>query len=401
MKLERDPLTWLTYAQLGAVGYFLYGLGATLGLLREDLGVSRTVVGLHGTAVAVGSMVSALAMGVLVRRVDRSWLVWGGLALLAVGTASFATVPFLPLTLGGALVASLGSSAIVTVGAAVLADRHGHSAPAAITEANAAAAGVGALAPLTVGAAVGLGLGWRVAMLMIVPIAVLVAVLGRTVSVPAASVRGEGRDAGRLPGRFWVSWVVVTAGVAVEFSMALWAADLLHDRAGMTRGGAAAGITTIILGMFLGRVVGGRLALSRPVDRLVQGAIVMAAVGFFGFWVSDVWPVSVLSLFVAGLGISLFYPLGVARAIAASHGKPDHASARAGLGASLAIGLGPFGLGALADAVGLHLAFLVVPALLLVASLGVRLGPHPHPPKTGELERHQPNAPRGDCCRDG
>lgn len=379
MKLERDELTWLTYAQLGANGFFLYGVGSTLGLLREELDVSRAVAGLHGTATAGGALVSALAIGALVHRIGRAQLMWAGLALLAVGVASYSTVAALPLTLTGAFLAAFGGSCIVVLSSAVLADRHGHSGPAAISEGNAVAAGIGGIAPLAVGASVALGLGWRPALLVIVPYAVVVAVLGRAVHVPPPTPLPDGSATDRLPRRYWVSWVVVTAGVAVEFSLTLWAADLLYSRAGMSRSGSAAAISAIVGGMFVGRIVGGRLVLHRSLDVLLQGAIAVAGVGFFGFWLSEVWPVSVVSLFACGLGVSLFYPLGIARALAASEGKPDLASARAGLGAALAVGAGPFGLGALADNVGIHAAFLVVPALLVVAAVGVRLSPHPSP----------------------
>ena len=41
----------------------------------------------------------------------------------------------------------------------------------------------------------------------------------------------------------------------------------------------------------------------------------------------------------------------------------------------MASGAGPFGLGALADATTIHTAMLVVPALLVVAAVGIRLAP--------------------------
>ena len=78
-------------------------------------------------------------------------------------------------------------------------------------------------------------------------------------------------------------------------------------------------------------------------------------------------------LLVCGLGLSVYFPLGLARAIAASDGRPDLAIARVGLGAALACGVGPFVLGALADRVGIHAALLVVPALLVVLVAGLRL----------------------------
>ncbi|MGH8894974.1 MAG: MFS transporter, partial [Actinomycetes bacterium] len=55
-RLERDRLTWVTYLQLGSYGYFLYGVGPSLSLLRDELDISRTVAGLHGTALAVGAL---------------------------------------------------------------------------------------------------------------------------------------------------------------------------------------------------------------------------------------------------------------------------------------------------------------------------------------------------------
>ena len=57
----RGPATWLTYSQLGIYGYFLYGFGPTVPLLRDEQGFSRTVAGLHGTALAVGALLSALS----------------------------------------------------------------------------------------------------------------------------------------------------------------------------------------------------------------------------------------------------------------------------------------------------------------------------------------------------
>jgi hypothetical protein len=45
---------------------------------------------------------------------------------------------------------------------------------------------------------------------------------------------------------------------------------------------------------------------------------------------------------------------------------PDRAAARAALASGLAIGVTPFLLGRLSDAIGLRTAYLIVPALLIV-----------------------------------
>ena len=163
MRLERDRRTWLTYGQLGVYGWFLYGFGPALTLLRDEQGFTRTVAGLHGTALAVGALLSALTVAALVSRFGRVTMIWTGLVIVCLGILLFTSLTALPATLGGAFLCSFGGSYIVTCTATVLAALHGPSGPAAITEANAVAAGVGAVSPLAVGLAFALG-SWRPAL---------------------------------------------------------------------------------------------------------------------------------------------------------------------------------------------------------------------------------------------
>jgi predicted MFS family arabinose efflux permease len=379
-RLHRDRRTWLTYAQLGTYGYFLYGFGPALTLLREDVGFSRTVAGLHGTALAVGALLAALCVAPLSVRFGRTAMIWAGLVLLCLGVAIFTAFTAVPLTLFGSFVTSFGGSFVVTCSSTVLAAVHHESGPAAITEANAVAAGVGAIAPLVVGASVAVSLGWRAAVLVVIPIVAVEAVAGRRAAVvPRPEPAYGGGRAARLSRRYWVSWVVVTAGIGVEFCLALWSADLLQHRTSLSRAAAAASVTALVAGMAVGRTFGGRLALRLPLDRLLVGAVGVNAVGFAVFWLAT-WPLlAIAGLAVAGLGVALYFPLGLARAIGASEGRPDQASARVGLGAALASGGGPFVLGALADHIGIHAAMLVVPALLVVALAGIRLSPAHQP----------------------
>jgi predicted MFS family arabinose efflux permease len=375
VRLERDARTWLTYAQLGVYGWFLYGFGPSLTLLRDEQGFSRTVAGLHGTALAVGALASALLVAPLAQRFGRVRMIWAGLVLMCLGIAVLTSLTALAATLAGAFLCSFGGSFVVTCTSTVLAAAHGPSGPAAITEANAVAAGVGAISPLAVGAAFALG-SWRPALLVLLVVVALLAVLARAVPPPAgAHPSVSDAQRARLSRRYWVSWVVVTAGIGVEFCLTLWAADHLHQRTGLSAAAASAGVTALVAGMCLGRVVGGRLALRMPVDRLLYGALALNAAGFAVFWLSTAGPVALAGLLACGLGVALYFPLGLSRAIEASEGRPDQASARVGLGAALASGAGPFGLGALADATSIHLAMLVVPGLLVVAAAGIRVAP--------------------------
>ena len=157
--------------------------------------------------------------------------------------------------------------------------------------------------------------------------------------------------------------------------MTFWAADGLRDRAGASPAAATAGITAMPAGMFAGRLLGGRLALRVRPGRLLLGAVAVTLVGFAGFWSSRGPVPAVAGLAVVGLGIALQYPLGTVAGGRGQCGRPNRAAGRLSVAAGLsASGIAPFALGALADSIGTHSAFLLVPALLLGAAAGVLVG---------------------------
>ena len=376
----RTRLTWLTYAQLAVFGYFLYGFGPSVPLQRDDLHVSSAIGGLHGTALATGSTLGGLSFALLSRRVGRTGTPRVGLAGLAAGTLLYCLVPALPVTLTGALICGLFGSYVVTGSVVVLSAAHGPAGPAAISEANAAAAGAGLVAPLLLGAGAAIGIGWQPGLLVAALAAVTVWVVSWRESrqpepARAAESAVAGSDApGRLPAAYWLAWTVTLLCIGVEFCMTFWAADELRDRAGASAAAATAGITAIVGGMFAGRLLGVRLALRFRPGWLLLAAVALTLVGFAAFW-SSAAPVPALAgLVVVGLGIALQYPLGTVRAVAASGGRPDRAAGRLSVAAGLASGIAPFALGALADSMGTHAAFLLVPALLLAAAAGVLVG---------------------------
>ena len=386
--LVRDRVTATVYGTMAVYGYFIYGFSPAVPLLRDEQGVSRAVSALHGTALAVGAVVAGLVGAGLVARCGRGVLLRAGIAAMTAGVVAFTASTALPVTLLGALVAGTAGSVLVNLHSPALTEHHGPAGPAAISEANAVAAGVGLLAPLALGLAATTALGWRAGTLLLVPMAAVVLLAGRRVRLPdppPAPARGPG--SGSLPRAYWLAWGTLVLCIAVEFSMTIWASDLLRERSGLGAGAAAAAITAIIAGMTLGRLAGGRLALRFPVDGLLLAAIALAAAGFGLFWASTVAWLAVLGLLVAGLGIALHFPLGIARAISAAGGRPDLAAARVSLGAGAAIGCGPFVLGALADSFGVHAAFLLVPAMLAAAAGGCWRG--------GRGRRLRSASPRG------
>lgn len=372
-RFRRDRVTWLVYLQIGVYGWILYAMGPAIQLLREETGVSKTVSGLHGTAMALGALATGFVGAHVVQRIGRRAALWLGLAGASAATVVFTSSRALAVTLLGAFLAVLFGSYVVNTVSTAMADYHRAAGSAAVSEAHGMAAAIGLLAPLALGGAEAIGLGWRVGLLLAVPFVAVIALGFRGVAVPdhREVLAAAEPAAGRLPRAYWWAWFALTCCVAVEFCVSIWSSVLLRERVGLGEGAAAAGVTALVAGMAAGRFAAGRLARSVSAERLMYGALALAALGWVVFWLATSPIAAFTGLVVCGLGVAFHFPIGVMRALGAAGGRADLASARASVGVGVAIGAGPFALGALADAVGTHTAFLVVPGLLLVAAFAV------------------------------
>jgi predicted MFS family arabinose efflux permease len=391
-RLRRDRPTILVYVQLSLFAFFLYAFAPSVTLLRDDEHVGDAVAGLHGTLYAVGVVAVSLAARRVLGAAGRTRALWLSMAVLSAGIVIYVSTPLLGVTLAGALVCGAGASGVTITVAPILLARHGPAGPAAVTEANGLAATVGVLAPLALAGSIALGIGWRPALLLFVALTAVLYAARHTLAgrpaddatqlatppegatLPAAPAGGRGPvpDGGHpgAPGlgrQFWLGCAIVVACVGLEFSMTLWSAELLRERDGLTPATAATGVTAIVAGMSVGRLVGSRIARRRSVDAMLAGAFALTAAGFGVFWLATVGWLAFAGLAVCGLGMALHYPLGIARCIHAAAGSEDLASSRVSLGSGLAIGAAPFLLGLLGDAAGVRDAFLLVPVLLAVA----------------------------------
>lgn len=362
---HRDRLTLLVYCQLGLWGYFLFGFGPVVPILRDELDISNTVAGLHATMISAGSVTASSLYPRLARSLGRGRTARLAMVGIAVGVAILCSVGVLAVTLTGAFIAGGFGSLLVTGSAVILRERHEDNAPAAITEANAVAAAFGLVGPGLIAASAALGLGWRPVMLGLILIAAALALtLGRE-PIPDGVAQDRGTQ-GKLPRKYWGAWLVVAMVIGVEASMTVWSSDLLRDSAGMGEGAAAAGVSVLLAGMFTGRVLGPRLAARSP-SGVLLAALILAGGGFTVFWTAGTPAQGLVGLAVMGLGMSLHYPLAVTAAIDAGGGHPDLAAGRAALGVGVAAALVPLIMGGMADAAGIKTAFALVPVLLAVA----------------------------------
>jgi MFS family permease len=175
-------------------------------------------------------------------------------------------------------------------------------------------------------------------------------------------------------GTFWFFWVGSLVAVAIENATTFWAADLLIDGTGAGPGIATGAVAGLVAGMSVSRFVVGPISMRRAPEKLLILAFGLAGVGWLILWSATTTPLALVGLVITGLGYGAQYPLSIALLLRASEDRPDKAQARATLGAGGAIAVAPFLLGALADRVGPHSAFLLVPALIAIGAGAVALG---------------------------
>jgi predicted MFS family arabinose efflux permease len=373
-RLIRDRVTWLVYLQIGIYGWVLYSMGPAIQLLREETGVSKTVSGLHGTAMAAGALLTGVMGARVVQRIGRQASIWMGIAGACFGVVLITVSTALPVTLFGAFCTTWFGSYIVNSVSTVMADHHaGPGASAAVSEAHGMAAAIGLVAPLAIGIAQSTGIGWRAGVLIVLVLAAVLWLTMRDVTIPdhRETLVHHDQPGRRLPPAYWWAWAALVACVAVEFCVSIWASVLLRERVGLSKGAAATGVTALVAGMAVGRFIAGRVAQRVDSARLMYMAIALAGVGWAILWTATNPVLAFGGLVVCGLGIAFHFPIGVMRALATAPGDGDHAAARASIGTGLAIGVGPFALGALADRFSTHTAFLAVPVLLALAAVAV------------------------------
>jgi MFS family permease len=377
----RRHVTVAGYLVTGSWGWVLYSYGAVLQLLRAEQGTVRAITGAHSLGLATGSVVTGLVADRLVRRLGRRRLLVAAFATAAVGVCAFC-LPLGPAwTVPSALVLGIGGSMTIVAWLPVAGLTFGAAAPAVLSRWLAGSAAVGIVAPLAIGAAVASGRGWRSGWLVAVglfgaAVALLLRVPAGTpaLDAPAPEHGARGRGIPRAARR---PVALVVTLIAIEFCCTAWVADLLAQRTGLSLAGAASAVTAVLAGMTVARAVVGRLALVYQPRLLLAGGFLLTVVGWAVAWFVTAPAPALTGLVVVGLGIGGQYPLGVGLVLAAAPGAEDRTAGAMSVGIGVSSGLGPFVLGALADARGTHDAFLVVPVLVVVCLLLLGVPPRP------------------------
>jgi MFS family permease len=368
---RRDRLTWTAYLMLGFFAYLQAAPGLVIVHLREELGLSYSVGGLHVAAFAGGAMVAGVLAGRIERAIGRRRLLWSAAALMGAAAVGLTAGRTAELTIGSVLVMGLGGGLLLVTVQAALADHHGELRSVALAEANVAASisylaltGVLSLAAI-------LHLGWRAALLIVLVLPVVTWVSNRRLAIDAPPPSAEAR--GRLPGVFWITVAMLFCTTAAEWCIGGWGATFVATATGVSTDTAVALMAGYFGGVLGGRVVGSRLARRHDPARLLALALVVTAAGFAVLWPSTAPLPALLGLVLFGVGLGNLFPMGMALAVTLVPDRAALASGRAVMVTSFSILLAPFTVGALADATSLKAALVVVPVLLVLAGVGLAL----------------------------
>ena len=365
---RRDAPTLLCYGALAAYAFWLYAFGPALALLRAELHLSYAMVGVYSALWSGGALLAGATFAAAARRLSRAGLLWCSAAAATAGAGLF-TAHAVAVTLLGAALLGFAGTTLLTSTQAILSDRHGERRERALIETNVGAAGCAVLAPLLLGLLQGTPAGWRLAMGFPVLLLAGLYLRYRHQPLPTAPAGPSASGWAQLPASCWLLAGLVAVGIAVEFCVVYFGAELLTT-IGLRTAQAATAMSGFYLGILAGRI--GGAWLTRRAGRtvvLLGASLAVTAAGFVLFWLSGLPVLAITGLFVCGLGVANLYPLSLALTLAAAPGNGDTANAATQLLGGALVVAAPYLLGSLADHVGLRAAFTIEPVLIGISAL--------------------------------
>ncbi|HPY33828.1 MAG TPA: MFS transporter [Anaerolineaceae bacterium] len=374
-KPTRTRRTWLIYALLSLYVFMLNVPGPVTNYLKDEFTMSYTLSSLHFSAFAAGVLVTGLFGAYFIPRFPRQKVLAFGALGLGVGGLILAFGRSPAVTIAGIFLMGCIGTLILSIYPAILDEEMGARSPVGISEANTIASLFAGLAPLLVGFLVQKAVGWRPAVVLIAAVSLSLGgwlLLRFGGSPQSASARKiPAKQTGKLPGMYWIWWLALMLGIAVEYCIIYWGADFVEKVLGFSKNTATQSVSLFMAGMIIGRFFGSRLLERVPPMKLISGSISLSVFGFALFW-SGISPLlGLVGLMLLGLGGANLYPVLVSMAIASAGELKAEAGARATLATGTAILFLPLVLGIVSDKMGIRLAYSTVGLLFVLLTLTV------------------------------
>lgn len=365
--LIRGAATWYAWLLTGGYVFLLNGQGNVVPFLKQEFALSYSEVSLHSSALAVGVLLVGLFGERVSRRLGRRNALRLAVFGVTFGAICLCVSPAPWASIASCFILGAFGTLVPAIVPALQSDIHGERRAEAFAGQGIVAYAFGFAAPLVTGLSIWLGLGWRPAVLLGAGLnLVIVAAFWRVAIVEPATRPTHERQ--QLPIAFWAYWALAFASTSLEFCVVFWATSFFAQVIRYDAAMAATAAAGFPLGMLVGRIALGALVRRVPPRRLYAGALAVAALGFCLYWGTNHSIASIVGVFVIGLGIAPLYPLSSSFAVGAAPGASDLASVRLAISFGLSLLLAPFALGALADALGISLAHLALPVIIVLAA---------------------------------
>lgn len=376
--IRRGKKVWLAYLLLTFFAYCLNVVGPSVNYLSDELGFSYTEIGLHTSALALGMVM----VGLFGKKLLRSLADWQALAIGGIGMGLGSLLLVLgkssALTLPGLFFMGAFGALILAVYPLILQAEMGAHSTVGVSEANTLASIFSTLAPIAVGFFGGMLITWRPAVYLVTGLSSLIGLW--VLLSPEFPKKGEAHDEeqqeeqGRLPAIYWIFWAALVISVSIEFCLIYWGAEYLQARVSIPKDSATKLVSLFLAGMVIGRFAGARLMTRISRYQILGASILTGILGFSIFWLSQTQTLSVIGLFLAGLGVANLY----ASIITLLYEVAGSLKAAAGSGSILASGVAilslPFLLGLVADLTGIRQALLLVALLYVLLILTISVG---------------------------
>jgi predicted MFS family arabinose efflux permease len=363
----RDKTFWTIALQVTILNFYLGGFGPAQPLLRADQGTSLTIAGLHGTAMGIAAICAGLSNSRLVHYFGREKTSWIGMWLFCIGVLMFVSFKPVVFTLTATFLGGMGTSMVINNMVTRLSHHFKQATPLALPQSNGINSVGYVFGTLIVGTLAGTAINWRFGLLLTIPATIILYFFSREKNSDAHDRDISVRQSGKLSRTYWIACFGFFICICTEFATAFWAAALLRERVGGTASAATLAIVALGSGMAVGRWYGAIVLKKLRLDQQLITIIILQFIGFAIFWFSHSIVISLISLFINGLGISMQFALSSLRLIGFSDGRPDLAVGISSLAAGSGIAIAPFVLGVLGDHLGLSRAYLMVPALIVIA----------------------------------
>lgn len=374
-KFVRDGIAWISYTMIAAYCYCGACLGPMMTFLRSELNLSYTTASYHFTAVSFGVVIAGASGERWMRRLGKARTVWLATAGLALAIVCLITGHNTNVTISSAFFYGLCGSTMSQTLCTLLASRFQSLRALAFTEANIAASLCCSFAPLAISSFSKTALGWRFAYIIPLFVFGICFLRGWQTIVNAAKLDSEAKATATasLPFAYWLCWALIFLSVASEWSIIYWSADFMEKVLKLSRADAAASVSSFLVAMVAGRILGSRLAREMKPETLLRVASILAIAGFMLFWTSTNPLLCVIGLFLTGLGISNFYPQTLSLAISRARGLTNLATARISMASGSSTLLAPLLLGIAAEREGIMQAYGIIAMLLLLSCLMIFL----------------------------